>query len=328
MKELLRTVDPVLFSWLTALLADAGIEAVVLDTYTSILEGSIGAIPRRLMVVEEDYTAARRILVEAGHLPDPDPPFEPPEETPVESPWSEDRLLDGRIRLKQPRHGYRAAIDPVLLAAARRHCRASASLMSGPEWEPHPSASPSAFPACTLPAWNSSPIWRNLPPSISATTTWKTAYGILSRRPPVSARPPAPLQLRPRDVQPSFPEGRHAHPATGSEPGAGPWRRLRRPCRLDRLLHPDAEATRHFDADPPRRPSGRPDRVAPWPVRRRHADTPLAESRTSRQARPGHRPPGLPQPRPLSAGLVLHEADGGFTPAAEAILRHGNALEP
>jgi hypothetical protein len=68
MKELLRTVDPVLLSWLTALLADAGIEAVVLDTYTSILEGSIGAIPRRLMVVEDDYAAARRILVEAGHL--------------------------------------------------------------------------------------------------------------------------------------------------------------------------------------------------------------------------------------------------------------------
>ncbi|GEO38718.1 hypothetical protein GGE65_002640 [Skermanella aerolata] len=71
MKELLRTVDPVLLSWLTALLADAGIEAVVLDTYTSILEGSIGAIPRRLMVVEEDYDAARRILVEAGHFPRP-----------------------------------------------------------------------------------------------------------------------------------------------------------------------------------------------------------------------------------------------------------------
>ena len=47
----------------------------MLDTYTSILEGSIGAIPRRLMVVEEDYTAARRILVEAGHLPDPDKPL-------------------------------------------------------------------------------------------------------------------------------------------------------------------------------------------------------------------------------------------------------------
>jgi hypothetical protein len=68
MKELLRTVDPVLLSWLTALLADAGIEAVVLDTYTSILEGSIGAIPRRLMVATEDEWRARQVLREAGEL--------------------------------------------------------------------------------------------------------------------------------------------------------------------------------------------------------------------------------------------------------------------
>lgn len=31
---------------------------------------------------------------------------------------SEDLLLDGRVRLRQPRDGYRAAIDPVVLAAA------------------------------------------------------------------------------------------------------------------------------------------------------------------------------------------------------------------
>ena len=71
MRELLRTNDPVLLSWLTALLADAGIEAIVLDTHASIMEGSIGAIPRRLMVIEEDYRQARRVLTEAGEsLPD------------------------------------------------------------------------------------------------------------------------------------------------------------------------------------------------------------------------------------------------------------------
>ena len=52
--------------------------------------------------------------------------------------------------------------------------------MSGPELEPHPSASPSASPARKSPAWNSSPIWRSLPPSTSATTIWKTAYSILT----------------------------------------------------------------------------------------------------------------------------------------------------
>lgn len=66
MRELLRTTDPVLLSWLTALLAEAGIEAVVFDTHTSILEGSIGAIPRRLMVADDDRVAARRLLDAAG----------------------------------------------------------------------------------------------------------------------------------------------------------------------------------------------------------------------------------------------------------------------
>lgn len=66
MKELLRTNDIVKLSWLTALLSDAGIEALLLDNNTSILEGSAGAIPRRLMVVDEDYQQAKRVLIEAG----------------------------------------------------------------------------------------------------------------------------------------------------------------------------------------------------------------------------------------------------------------------
>ncbi len=66
MRELVRTNNPALISWLTALLADAGIETVVLDMHTSIMEGSIGAIPRRLMVTEEDLMPARRILRDAG----------------------------------------------------------------------------------------------------------------------------------------------------------------------------------------------------------------------------------------------------------------------
>lgn len=66
MKELVRTNDPVRLSWLQALLADAGIEAVVLDTHASIIEGSIGAIQRRLMVHEDDHRRARAILAEAG----------------------------------------------------------------------------------------------------------------------------------------------------------------------------------------------------------------------------------------------------------------------
>lgn len=66
MRELIRTNDVVKLSWLQALLSDAGIRAVILDTHTSIIEGSIGAIPRRLAVVEEDYERACRVMAEAG----------------------------------------------------------------------------------------------------------------------------------------------------------------------------------------------------------------------------------------------------------------------
>ena len=67
MKELLRSNDPVLLSWVEALLADARIGTVLLDTHTSILEGSISAIPRRLMVGDDDYATARRLVADADH---------------------------------------------------------------------------------------------------------------------------------------------------------------------------------------------------------------------------------------------------------------------
>jgi len=104
MKELLRTTDPVRLSWLTALLSDADIDAIVLDGHTSVLEGSAMAIPRRLCVIDESYNHALRVLANAGEI----------EATAPDS----DALLDGRVILKQPETGFRAAVDPVLLAAA------------------------------------------------------------------------------------------------------------------------------------------------------------------------------------------------------------------
>jgi hypothetical protein len=69
MVELVRTNDPVFLSWLRATLADAGIEAFVFDQFTSAIEGSIGALPRRVMVHDDDLTAAQRIL--AAERPEP-----------------------------------------------------------------------------------------------------------------------------------------------------------------------------------------------------------------------------------------------------------------
>ena len=70
MIELLRTNDLVQLSFLDAVLRDAGIEPIVLDQHMSVLEGSAGAILRRLMVADEDADAARRILKEVDALDD------------------------------------------------------------------------------------------------------------------------------------------------------------------------------------------------------------------------------------------------------------------
>jgi hypothetical protein len=62
MKELLRSNDLVWISWIEAALRDAGVEPLLMDAHASVLEGSAVAIPRRLMVVDEDFAAAREVL--------------------------------------------------------------------------------------------------------------------------------------------------------------------------------------------------------------------------------------------------------------------------
>jgi hypothetical protein len=66
MKIIVSSNDPVRLSFLTALLQDAGIGCVLLDSHVSAVEGSIGAIPRRLAVAEDDAAQALRVLREAG----------------------------------------------------------------------------------------------------------------------------------------------------------------------------------------------------------------------------------------------------------------------
>ena len=68
MRSLLASNNAVRLSFLTALLADAGIAAVLLDYHASMMDGSIGAVPRRLAVADDQYDRARRILVDAGEL--------------------------------------------------------------------------------------------------------------------------------------------------------------------------------------------------------------------------------------------------------------------
>jgi len=65
MKELLKTNNLVVISFVEALLKDQSIAYLVLDQNMSILEGSIGAIPRRVMVENDALARARRLMMDA-----------------------------------------------------------------------------------------------------------------------------------------------------------------------------------------------------------------------------------------------------------------------
>ncbi|MGV1835022.1 DUF2007 domain-containing protein [Rhizobium rhizogenes] len=66
MHELIRTNDPVLLSFAESLMKDAGIHCFVADQAMSILEGSLGMLPRRFLVETDRADQARRILIDAG----------------------------------------------------------------------------------------------------------------------------------------------------------------------------------------------------------------------------------------------------------------------
>ena len=66
MREIVRTNDAVLITAIEALLNGANIRHVVLDRNMSVLEGSIGMLPRRILVENEQESRARRLLVDAG----------------------------------------------------------------------------------------------------------------------------------------------------------------------------------------------------------------------------------------------------------------------
>ena len=66
MHELVRTNDAVLLSAVGALLDGARIPYLVLDQNMSVLEGSLGILPRRMLVPDEQLRQARRLLTDAG----------------------------------------------------------------------------------------------------------------------------------------------------------------------------------------------------------------------------------------------------------------------
>lgn len=67
MIELVRSNDPVLLSFLQALLKDAEIPSDILDSHMGILEGSIGALRRRLVTSNDFAVRARRVISDSGY---------------------------------------------------------------------------------------------------------------------------------------------------------------------------------------------------------------------------------------------------------------------
>lgn len=66
MRELIKTNDPVLLTYVEALLKGAEIDCEVADRHMSVLEGSIGVLPRRVLVADEQLEEARGLLRDAG----------------------------------------------------------------------------------------------------------------------------------------------------------------------------------------------------------------------------------------------------------------------
>lgn len=68
MRELIRTTDPIRLDRATLLLRDEGIAVFTLDRHMSVLEGSLGILPQRLMVADRDLFMAQAILRDHGLL--------------------------------------------------------------------------------------------------------------------------------------------------------------------------------------------------------------------------------------------------------------------
>jgi tRNA1(Val) A37 N6-methylase TrmN6 len=251
-----------------------------------------------------------------------------PETAPAEVLWSEDRLLDGRIRLKQPRHGYRAAIDPVLLAATTPALPGERVLDVGAGVGAASLCLAFRVPGTRITGMELQPDLAELAAANIRDNGLEDRVHILTGdllSPPAGLLPSSfdrvmsnpPFQKAGTHTPPPGASRALAHGEGAADLAA--WiafcTRMLKPRGTLTLIHradrlDDLIALLHGQF-------GAVTLIPLWPKTGRPAKRVLVTARR-----------GARSPAALSAGLILHEADGGFTPAAEAILRHGNALEP
>jgi tRNA1(Val) A37 N6-methylase TrmN6 len=106
MRPVLKTNNPVLLSFAQTLLSEAEIDSVVFDENASVMDGSLGILPRRLMVADDDFDRGQLVLREGM------------ERKAHPAGTSKDTFLGGRLTIEQPVEGFRAGLDAVMLAAA------------------------------------------------------------------------------------------------------------------------------------------------------------------------------------------------------------------
>jgi tRNA1(Val) A37 N6-methylase TrmN6 len=235
---------------------------------------------------------------------------------------TEDRLLDGRVRLRQPRDGYRAAIDPVLLAAAAPAAAGQRLLDIGCGVGAAALCVAARVPEAEL-------IGLELQPALAALAQENAALNGAAFRVVVGdvRRPPfAPASFDHVIANPPFLERGTFTPSANasalranaeSEATLGDWigiaAAVLRPKGSLTLIH---RADRVDDVlSALHRRFGSVVLIPLWPAARRDAKRILV------QARKGGRAPAR-----LTAGLVLHREDGQFTAEADAALRDGQPL--
>ena len=239
---------------------------------------------------------------------------------------SEDSLLDGAVRLRQPVNGYRVAIDPVLLAAAVPARPGERILDAGTGTGAAAMCLAHRVPGTTILGIEVQPALAALARDNAAVNGFATRLEVIEgdvaspRRPAspafdhVMANPP--FRQAGRATRPAAAERAMAHHEAGATlrdwsrycfsrvRGRGTVTFIYAASRLAELLVEMAAAAPAIDVLPL------------WPRQGRPAKRVIVQAR-----------PGVAGELRLLPGLVLHQADGAYTAGAQALLRRGSALE-
>jgi tRNA1(Val) A37 N6-methylase TrmN6 len=241
---------------------------------------------------------------------------------------TDDRLLGGRLRFSQPAHGYRVAIDPVLLAAAVGPLPYHRVLDAGAGTGAATLCLAARVPECRI-------VGLELQRDLHRIASQNVTQNQLDHRVEIIrgdlAQPP------PRLSAASFDHVMTNPPHVAAGEASPPQHRERALAHVEttmglaawvtaclRMLKPDGQLTLIHRADRMDEVLaallGRAGDVVVFPL------WPAADGRPAKRVLV-HARKGARGPLRLASGLVLHGPGGSFAPIAEAVLRDGLALD-